>query len=370
MEVDRLDVVDAGRDPRPDQQLDRDAGAGRVGADVGVRLARASARTCRRRRARARHGSSTSRPCAAERNSSLRSAMPAAPGASARAPRRRPRCLPDRHRSSCRSRRRRRRRRHARFALAQAGNGAADESPQRPMGICVLMRTVDAAGAVVESTRATERGSIVSATTRWLTRSSATTAPALAKAASAGLGVCRGASRRRCCRGPRRTAAARRRRVAPGGRPPPAIPRSRPSPPRPRRAPASRVSATTAATGSPTKRARSCASARRGGVAVGRPSARLKPAVAGIGLTPAAARSAPVIDGEHARHGCGRIGVDRRRCAACAYGERRKAISRLRRQRDVVGDSGRAPRSRPASSSAPDGAGRCRSAWDSFQMSP
>jgi len=51
----------------------------------------------------------------------------------------------------------------------------------------------------------------------------------------------------------------------------------------------------TAATGSPTKRARSCARARRGGLALSLPSARLKPAAPGIGLTPASARSAPVI---------------------------------------------------------------------------
>ena len=37
VQVDRRDVVDAGRDPRPDQQLDRDAGAHRVGADVAER---------------------------------------------------------------------------------------------------------------------------------------------------------------------------------------------------------------------------------------------------------------------------------------------------------------------------------------------
>ncbi len=39
MKVDRLDVVDAGQHPGADQQLDRDAGAGRISADVGQRVA-------------------------------------------------------------------------------------------------------------------------------------------------------------------------------------------------------------------------------------------------------------------------------------------------------------------------------------------
>ena len=55
------------------------------------------------------------------------------------------------------------------------------------------------------------------------------------------------------------------------------------------------VSATTSATASPTKRVRSCAIAWRGGLALSLPSARLKPAAPGIGLTPACAMSAPVI---------------------------------------------------------------------------
>ena len=55
------------------------------------------------------------------------------------------------------------------------------------------------------------------------------------------------------------------------------------------------VSATTAATTSPTKRVRSWAMARRGGLALSLPSARLKPAAPGRGLTPASTISAPVI---------------------------------------------------------------------------
>ena len=56
----------------------------------------------------------------------------------------------------------------------------------------------------------------------------------------------------------------------------------------------SSVSATTAATASPTKRTRSAASARRGADTPGVPSGRGKPAGGGMALTPAATKSAPV----------------------------------------------------------------------------
>jgi hypothetical protein len=101
---------------------------------------------------------------------------------------------------------------------------------------------------------------------------------------------------------------------------------------------AARVSATTSATGVPTACTTSCASARRGAAVIGRPSGRLKAGASAIGCTPAAARSAPRPDRDHARHRARRLAVDAGD-AAMGDGRAHEGGEQLPGRVDVVGET-------------------------------
>ena len=131
VQVDRRHVVDAGRDPRADQQLDRDAGRRRVGADVGERL----------------HAQRQHPAVGVERELGVagdvaavirREELLAALGLPAHRALQRPRRVGDdqvfriRRRSSCRSRRRRRRR--GRAPAAARGRAASPAMPPATAG--------------------------------------------------------------------------------------------------------------------------------------------------------------------------------------------------------------------------------------------
>ena len=160
-----------------------------------------------------------------------------------------------------------------------------------PLGIWLLMRSVRRPSSAIHAS--TERGSMVSAATRWLVMASLTTcaAAANASAVAASLPWRISAAMLSDASGHKAGAPAVVASVKPttcGSSSYSAYTASAAS-----RA-CCMVSATTMATASPTWRTRSCASTRRSGVAPGAPPARLKLALPGMGLTPAAARSAPV----------------------------------------------------------------------------
>ena len=184
LEVDGLDVVDAGRHPRADQQLDDHAGGRGIGADVGFGV-----------HAQAEHAA-----VGVERQFGMAADVAAVAGgqeflaalghplhrsAAACACRRRRRCPPGRHRSSCRSRRRRRR----------PPRAACRWASRRPRcTACRARRWASACSCAASRGRrrtlpSTVRGSSEVGARRWFSRSSATTCAAWAKAAVAGLGI-------------------------------------------------------------------------------------------------------------------------------------------------------------------------------------